>query len=337
MTQVKYGDGHNPELKLALLELWKWQCYWCHRPKDFNDFEIDHIIPKSISVARLEELKAYYELPDEFDIHDPQNLAPICTKCNGAGVKGNDEYGKPFTSSLLKKAARLRQGVIKKVQDRISVRQVTANLVKVSQIDLSDMKSRRALDEYAPVILHKLSLLGEEAVDFISFRTVEVEYDRTEGGVVEVGISLNQHGRIALAVLEDGCGCSLEDLLEERVSELVSLIRKNARSDFEAIEAPIGVTSSGPPEIHSLMIQIGSVSYENFGNMTLEFIISGDFEASLSASLVQDNWDGSGLIDLQGDREVSGGFTFVTSWDFPKKKGEIDLNESYINSWESNQ
>jgi 5-methylcytosine-specific restriction endonuclease McrA len=56
--------------------------------QDFNDIEIDHIIPKHLGPECLKELKDKYGLPEDFDIDAPQNLAPICSVCNGPRGKG---------------------------------------------------------------------------------------------------------------------------------------------------------------------------------------------------------------------------------------------------------
>jgi hypothetical protein len=54
---------------------------------------------------------------DRLLIHDPRNLAPICSSCNGPGGKGGDDLSDlPVVLSKLKQAVNLRSKVIKKAQ-----------------------------------------------------------------------------------------------------------------------------------------------------------------------------------------------------------------------------
>jgi hypothetical protein len=89
--------------------LWGYKCYWCQKPKDYYDVAIDHIIPQTVKDERLEELAAQFGLDTGFDIHDPRNLAPICSSCNGPGGKGDMDLGDvPIVLTRLRKAEKLR-------------------------------------------------------------------------------------------------------------------------------------------------------------------------------------------------------------------------------------
>jgi 5-methylcytosine-specific restriction endonuclease McrA len=74
----------NRILRLALLQAWGYACYWCRRPRDFADVEIDHIIPKKtdqdlVDDVLLRQCLTPKDQAVEFHVH---NLAPICGKCN---------------------------------------------------------------------------------------------------------------------------------------------------------------------------------------------------------------------------------------------------------------
>ncbi|QIY98256.1 HNH endonuclease [Streptomyces sp. S1D4-11] len=330
--RAKYSGGDNSVLKMILYTLWNSRCYWCHRPMDFNDAEIDHILPKDAGAKRLMELKVEYGLPKDFDIDDPQNLAPICSPCNGRRGKGKKVYGPvPVVLSNLDRARELRPKVVRQVSEFGNSKRVAEHLLRASVADLSDPKARRAFEEHAPVVVQKLALVNKEKADFVTFRTVTVLAQDDELPV-EVGISLNGRGRTAAAILEDVCRCAVEDVLEDRVPELVDMVCGDVRTAFEDIEGPAGPTSSGPPVRYFTRVDVDSIGYERVGAL-VEFTFGGNFEASFSASLVQDSWDGSGLTDIQGDAEVSGIFSFVATWDFSTGPGAVDAGDCYIESW----
>jgi len=79
-------------------------------------------------------------------------------------------------------------------------------------------------------------------------------------------------------------------------------LRPDIRVAFERIEGSAGPTSSGPPEIFFIRVDVHSIGYERFGP-SIEFTFDGNFAADLSASLVQDNFDGIGLGEVQGDAQ----------------------------------
>ncbi|MFJ5535104.1 HNH endonuclease [Streptomyces sp. NPDC093261] len=329
---VRYGSGDNAVLCWVLFNLWKQRCYWCGRPADFNIIQIDHILPKDAGAKRLEELKIVYGLPADFDINDPQNLAPCCSGCNGPRGKGNDEYGPvPRLLTLLKRARRLRPMVIKQVQNFGNSMTVAGHLLAVGRADLKDKNIRQAFEQYAPAVAQKLALLDVSGIDVASFRTVEVMLG---GGAdfLDVGVSLNARGRTAVSVLKDLCGCELDGILQERIPELLHMIREDVRARFEAGYGPSGpVTAAWPTSVFT-RVDVDSIDYANTGE-SVEFTLKGNFEESLSTSLVQSSPDGSALDDLQGDAVVLGTFSFVVSWHFSEPE-EVDTGECCIDSQE---
>ncbi|MEV0663587.1 hypothetical protein ACIBI3_29665 [Actinomadura luteofluorescens] len=319
-------------LRLVLYNLWSSRCYWCHRPKDFNDIQIDHILPRDLATKDREDLIANYGLPEDFDFDDSRNLAPICSACNGTRGKGKNEYGdKPVYMEQLRRAGEFRSTVIEQVLSFGNSKRVAEYLLRVSKTDLSDPKARQAFERHAPAIVQKLALLDEARVDYVSFRTKTVTVN---GENLEVGFSLDNRGRTAVAILESVCECAVTTVLEERVVELVSIIRRKTQTEFEDIEGPAGPTSSGAPESLFMRIDIDSVNYERWTRF-MEFTFSGAFEASLSASLVQDNWDGIGLNEIQGDAQVSGTFSFAVTWDFSAEPGDVEVSECAIDKWKA--
>jgi hypothetical protein len=227
----------------------------------------------------------------------------------------------------------LQPAVVEQVLRFGTSKRVAEHLLRASQTDLSNPKARQAFEEHAPAVVQKLALLDSEKIDFVSFSIKMVEID--EEATQEVGVSLNNRGRVAALILKDVCGCAIEDLLKERVTELTGKIRENTRVAFERIEGSAGPTSSGPPEILFIRIDVDSVEYERLGP-SIEFTFDGNFEADLSASLVQDNFDGVGLDEVQGDAQVYGTFSFDATWYFSASPGDVDKGECWIKSWKDN-
>ncbi|MFF0121260.1 hypothetical protein ACFYP0_18960 [Micromonospora arida] len=268
----------------------------------------------------------------DFDIHDPANLAPICSSCNGpAGKGGEDLSNKPVVLSNLRRAERLRPKVVKQVQTFGNSRKTAENLIKANETDLSDPRARRAFEDHAPAIVQKLALLGEEKADFLVLRTIDIEiHDRP----LTMGLSLNARGRMALTVLEEVCGCPAARVLEEGTRNLVTHLDRAVQTELEAIEAPAGQSYSGPPENHYLTVEFDSVDFER-SDEWLVFTFTGSFEGSFSSSLVQDSSDGYGLDELQGDAEVSGKFEMVGTGELVLGSMQLVEVESCITEWEA--
>lgn len=74
--------GDNRVLCQALFEQWRAQCYMCEHPARFVDTEIDHILPRTVSPDQLAQLIEKHDLPADFDVDSPANLAPVCSACN---------------------------------------------------------------------------------------------------------------------------------------------------------------------------------------------------------------------------------------------------------------
>ncbi|MFC4115052.1 HNH endonuclease [Nonomuraea zeae] len=332
---VRYSGGDNSILRFILYETWGPRCYWCHKPKEFNDIQIDHILSQDTGAKDYEELKTRYELPHNFDIDGPENLAPICNVCNGTRGKGKMNYGpRPVMLSQLEQARKLRPKVIERVLNFGNSNKVAEYLLKASQTDLKDPNARQAFEEHAPVIVQKLALLDETKADFISFKTVSLEFG--EEHPFGIGVSLSGPSRTALAILEGVCGCTIKDALKSPIGELVDKTRQSARAEFEYIEGPVGPTTSGPPITLYLEVVVDSISYERRAQ-SLVFSFGGKFENEASASLVQQNpLEGHGLVDLQGDIQASGRFSFDVIWDFWRAPGDVDTGECLIDSWISN-
>lgn len=310
---VKYKvNGDNSVLRSVLYDLWKGRCYWCNRPKAYGDVDIDHIVPRTIGADRLKELKAELLLSEDFDVHDPLNLALICRTCNGPGDKGSNDFSHvPRVLTRLRHAQKLRDAVVRRVETFTDAGAVASALLRAKAADLSDPNARQALEEHAPALVQALALLGEEKVEYTVFRSVEVDLGNGTG--LEVEVSLDSSARRATTILEDVCGGTVEAVLQEPITDLYREIHADTESAFEGMEVPSGQMYSGPPVSTFMSIDVDSIAFQRIGTF-FEFKFDGGFEASLSASLMRDDAHGD-LEDVQGEAYVTGRFSFTANWE----------------------
>ncbi|MEU3093143.1 HNH endonuclease [Streptomyces massasporeus] len=334
---VRYRNGgDNSVLKMILLEQWQYRCYMCGRPKDFTDTQIDHLIPQSFSAAELRVAKKQYNLTSSFDLHSPENLAPICSKCNRD--KSNQTFeGAGVMLLALSKAAKLRSDVIAACKRFGSGTQLSKHLLRSIAADLAQTKTREAFETYAPAIVQKLALLGEGKADFVTYHEVILDEMHSDDFhdifIPDVGLSLLARGRTAMSILQDVCGCQMGDLLQPRVHDLIELLQNRVRHDFESITEPTRI-NAGPAEIFRLQVTIETIDYQRY-EPVLEFTFQGKFDAYLVASLVQDSLNGDGIQDRQGEVAVTGTFSFTADWSFSAQQGSLDIGECTIEEWSS--
>lgn len=333
--EVRYRNGgNNSVLKMILIEQWGYCCYICNRPKDYTDTQIDHLIPQSISAAELEDARTQYSLTSSFDLHGPENLAPICSKCNKA--KSNQTFqGAGAMLLSLSKAAKLRPRVISAYKKFGLGTRLSNHLLRSIEADLAQKEAREAFEMHAPAIVQKLALLDEEKADYVTYHQVILgdnhPIDFHDIFIPDVGLSLRARGRTAMSILQDVCGCQLTDLLEPRVHDLIGLLQDGVHQEFERITEP-SRTNAGPAEMFQLQVTIETIDYHRYASV-LEFMFRGSFDAYLFASLVQDAFDGDGIQDRQGEAAVAGIFSFTADWPISAEQGSLDISDCTIEEW----
>ena len=339
---VRYQvNGDNLVLRFVIYNLWGYKCYWCLAPKDFNNIQLDHIIPQAVKDEALQRWKAQFNLPDEFNIHDPGNLAPICAPCNGPSGKGNqDLINVPVLHDKLRRARHLRSKVIEEVRTFANTNKLAEALILATEADLSNSATKQAFEEYAPAVVQKLALLDEAKADFVSFRTVTIQVDENRyRPELKVGISLRARERRVAAILEDVCGDMIDNVIQEPVMDLIQQIGERVQRELEDVrrnseeddDYPVEPITAGPPVGDFNMIDIDSLGFDRTGKF-FEFTFGGKFDASLSASLAQYSADGSELLELQGDAFVTGSYSFVATCNLSKGVS-IEVGDCWIESW----
>lgn len=104
---LRTARGLSPLERFALYEAWGKRCAWGKEPIQCNAFEVDHVIPKSLSGQALDRVLADYGLSASFDLYALQNLVPSCRICNAA--KGRRPM--PSAPILLDVLAKARERV----------------------------------------------------------------------------------------------------------------------------------------------------------------------------------------------------------------------------------
>ncbi|WGW11868.1 hypothetical protein LWF01_17540 [Saxibacter everestensis] len=330
---VRYGRN-NTLLRYMLWSIWNYRYYWCSKPKDFTDTQIDHIIPQSVSPSKRTELFKAFVLPDDYDLDDPRNLAPICADCNGPNGKGGNVLAPtPALGGKLEKAKRMRSDVIKRVNAFNRNSNLGKALLRVSESDLNNDESRRLFEELAPGVVQKLALINKDKADFQTWRTENVEVERQPP--LEIVVSVNSRGRTALTILEEVWDCNFSEIFADPVDSLRRQIMDRTQVEFESIEPlSTGVTNAGPPSEHYIDITISPIDFSRVGS-TVEFTFTGHFDTVLSASLVQGGPDGDGLDELQGEAVATGSFSFDIQCDSSMDAENLDIGEPSITSWQA--
>jgi hypothetical protein len=124
-----------------LYRTWGKCCVWCRRPIMYGLFEVDHLVPKSLTGEKLARALADYGLPASFDIYALPNLAPSCRPCNGS--KGNRPVRRaPVVVAVLDKARQRAPKIEKRVAkfDRSSAVNELAALFETIQPTADEMK-----------------------------------------------------------------------------------------------------------------------------------------------------------------------------------------------------
>ena len=124
-------------------------CGYCHRPLDFNNFDIDHIIPVSAAAdpQNWSNVLREYRLAAEFDVQADENRIAVCRPCNGEKRERLFPAGRLVIlhSTAAQKAARIKQ-----LRDKF----------------VSERKAQRALAEVGKALSAAI-LLREDVLDLL--------------------------------------------------------------------------------------------------------------------------------------------------------------------------
>lgn len=331
MTEVRYQDnGDNRRLRHVLCLLWEQQCHSCREFKGYLDLQIDHILPKTAGKGELLHLKGMLDLHDDYDVHAPYNLAPICGACNQS--KGNRDFTATLVVKLtLVKAARLASSVARQVSAFGNPSKLGTALLEATVADLGDIETRETFEHFVPAVVQRLAELGEGKADFFTFRTEEVEVDDE---LWRIGLRLNEHGRGAVAALEKIAGGRLAKALGAPLSALLKRVSSEATDEFENSER------MGAPDVEAVSINwseitIDRIELESTPPAHLEFEFAGRFEAAGGTTIARDSPLNGELEYVQGDVTMAGRFAFNLSWTPDDPVGQFEFDEVFLEDWEA--
>lgn len=322
---VRYGAGHDKELRDVLLQEWGGSCHLCERPKQFHEIQIDHLIPARLKgdPAALEKLIETHDLPGDFDLDRPANLAPACAaRCNGE--KSDRLLSGGVLDLRLQKAAERAPRVIAGVRGYATTTRVGRSLRVIRTSDLSDPAVRAAFERDAQTLVQQVALIDESKADFIGLRTVDLGLPG-----VTVDLLLNARGRMAVAVVEDLCGCSLHDALELAIDDLVTQIDQDAKDFLEGTgNDHRDRLRPADHEREWLRLSAGTVDFHRAGPdlaVTLEGRVEGLFTASMTGSVLGDTFG-----HPTGEVEVAGGFHLTLTWNLSSAPGTPPTRDSRV-------
>ena len=337
MKQVRYTNGSNSILHSVLYDLWKMTCYVCGSVKQFPDTQIDHILPKSLSLspAELQELMSFHNLPNDFQLNDPENLALICLLCNGASRKGNDSslLRRPVMTIALNKAARLSSKVRKDVIDFDNSRAINKAALTVAHANINEPYTQKALNQYARSIVQTIALFDPTKVDHSTAYPILLSDSQ---GLARV--TLDTSGRTAKLFLEQLTGAAFDDVVDEAIAELVKEARPRLSLDISNIRGISPDASMGPVEWEWYYCDIDSLTFERVED-GFTFKFAGTFECTANASIAQSHSSGDGLrsfdgnISVQADPFYVEGVWYLDSLSTGPDNWEVNMDEWAPELW----
>jgi len=136
MKEIK--NKSDSIFRRALWSAYNRKCFYCNNPIPFNNFQIDHLIPKSLG---KDEAIALYDLQKDFEINSYYNFVPSCFTCNNR--KRDSTYTKKtilfYLEEIKKKIPKIRKLEEKiKASDKKSVLSATISTT-LNDVSLSDM------------------------------------------------------------------------------------------------------------------------------------------------------------------------------------------------------
>lgn len=328
---VRYRTGDalgNAILRLALLEAWGYRCYLCRAPKEFADFQIDHIIAHTTAPNELEKLLAYHVVPEareRFDLHAACNLAPVCVPCN---TEKNDHNfaGTDRVSVVLRKAHKRRDRVEKHVRSFRSSNAVTKAMLAVTTADLSDPRSLQALIDFGPLVVQRLGKISPALVQY----PINYEFwDPHADDPCRVIANLDATGRRAQVILEDVFGADLEEVLLKAITSLKRPINVRLQEDIavQLDRQRYQVLDVGHPA-GRLFVEVDRLLFARPD----AFTVHGTFDIDVSASVLVDSNNDSGTDHLQGDAAAHGEFSVVFRLDRTGSTS-VEVDDVDIDEW----
>lgn len=125
------------------------------------NIQTDHLIPESISIDRLAQIREERNLPDDFDVNGLENFVLACSQCNRR--KSNDDYSEVLQFDILLRAAKKRKSDVERVVRRFrSNRNIVESVELISRVDLGEESNRELLAPFIESVAEDLYSWGVE-------------------------------------------------------------------------------------------------------------------------------------------------------------------------------
>jgi hypothetical protein len=327
MAEARYrAGGDNRVLRHVLYEVWGKSCYWRQHVKEYNDLQIDHIVPRTLEDDALRRLKDSFKLDDEYDLDALHNLAPICGPCNREKSNTDLTTYLPFLI-VLKKAKRLAPMVAKRLRTFQQPSELGAALLRALEVDLSDVQARATFEELAPAVTQRLADLNPANAGHVIFSNVQVE---AADEMQDVGLTLDEAGRSAVRALESVVGVQLDDALKAPVTDLFARMSSLAEDALEDHNEGLGTPDAEAGSVVWPQIRIDHVDYRSIPHAEMEFAFAGSFEAVVEATIARDSLAGDNVEYVQGEAVVNGRFSFTLTWETGRPSEELFFDQVFL-------
>lgn len=323
--------GERRLLRFSLWQAWGMKCYWCDTPKSYLEVEIDHIVPKGLSEDDFQEALSHYGLHADFDLHDPENLAPICASCNGPGRKGSHSYGgAAVVLDHLRKAAEHRGAVIRTVVNFRKGGDVAKALLELASSDTDSSEVRALFLEYFPAVASTAASIDPRLLDRPTYRELNIDCG------FPVRLDLDHRFTRELWLLEVVLDCDLETALEAPLADLMRQLatemegKLQRQSEFE----PVDVGEPVPYAFDVRLTQIELPRKEMSSEFEVELVLA--FDGGLTSSATRYSDDGGERLELQGEAAVSGTALVSGTWlpdDGFEFSEDVSIEQLTIEAW----
>ncbi|WP_317232331.1 HNH endonuclease [Clavibacter capsici] len=300
----------NQIIRAVLAKHCNYRCYICGEPRLFEELVVDHLLAETTSPEALTAAISSSNLPADFKLNGPENLAIACQPCNqskgAANLKGVLRFDLQLQKSVQQAAA-----IIRRVQAMRAGHNAAAVLANASQVPTASDSQRAAFTTFAPAIVQKLGRLDENLVDFSSSQDI---YHPDFGENANATMILRNDSRFVRDVTAFLCNTPLASYVTPAVTMLIDSITTAATEEIPRHSTSLygDYVTVGPTTVHNFDVKI-----ENFNmqvlNGTIEYKISGDVDAWISADTATDDPFESGeLRSIQTGVLIIGPFS--ASW-----------------------
>lgn len=322
IDSARYTPGNaNSLLKLALITAWGEKCYRCGKYKAFSDLEIDHILAYKTSASDLRTLLEFHGVPrpEAFNVHDPQNLAPICRKCNRD--KSDDNLPAGSTTTELK-TARGHAGKVAATVRAFKGNAVLAkSLVALVSMNTRTPADRGVLEELGDLIVGKICQVNLPAVQEecdVDMHFGQMKYERTDDT------------RALQFILSQTVKIQLEDLLVELASQVSDFLYEGDLADALSQENEL-YDNVGEISVDHFWITVRTINWSKDGS-GIECSVNGAVTTDGNAHILRAGQDGE-LVDftasLRADVEFAGFVSFDTTHPGQNSDWEITITDKF--------